>query len=201
MKSKLSVWFFSLTLIYGAPQPGTVALKSFILPGWGQYALGQKQLGKVFFWTETGLWILTGALQQHARQTRETMWWLAASRAGVENPADKDGVFFDQVGLYSDVTTYNEQMLRDRNYTALYDPASGWGWAWKSSEDQARFRAQKRTYYQARKWVQVALWGIFMNHFTSGLSAWLQARHRLAPVEAHWYRTRDELFLTLRWSF
>jgi hypothetical protein len=167
-----------LTVSAATPKAGGAPfLKSLIIPGWGQYGLGQKNAALAFFGAD--IILLGGALtlQSYGKSAEQDYKALAEAHAQVTG--DHGHSFYVDVGNWMTVEEYNEERLRDRQYDALYTSAGdAWNWDNVNNRDLMKKtrvksdRAFNRIYYFAG--------GMILNHLAAALHAGRVAAGRKA---------------------
>ena len=156
-------------------------VKSFLLPGWGEYALEKPNRGRIFILSETALWTsFAGALIVSNNYT-DLFQAYAADYAGVET-SGKDRQFWVDVGNYESLNGHNEEHLRFRDYDAIYPMNSEWHWEWTSEEKRLQYRDYRvasDTWALGAKFIAGS---IVMNHIISAIDAlYLQ---RISQIKA-----------------
>ena len=156
-------------------------VKSFLLPGWGEYALEKPNRGRIFILSETALWTsFAGALIVSNNYT-DLFQAYAADYAGVETNG-KDRQFWVDVGNYESLDGHNEEHLRFRDFDAIYPMNSEWHWEWTSEEKRLQYRDYRvasDTWSLGAKFIAGS---IVINHIVSALDAlYLQ---RISQIEA-----------------
>ena len=156
-------------------------VKSFLLPGWGEYALEKPNRGRIFILSETALWTsFAGALIVSNNYT-DLFQAFAADYAGVET-SGKDRQFWVDVGNYETLNGHNEEHLRFRDYDAIYPMNSEWHWEWTSEEKRLQYRDYRvasDTWALGAKFIAGS---IVMNHIISAIDAlYLQ---RISQIKA-----------------
>ena len=181
---KKTVIIFSLfcTIAFGQNSNGlSPIVKSFLLPGWGEYALEKPNRGRIFILSETALWTsFAGALIVSNNYT-DLFQAYAADYAGVET-SGKDRQFWVDVGNYESLNGHNEEHLRFRDYDAIYPMNSEWHWEWTSEEKRLQYRDYRvasDTWALGAKFIAGS---IVMNHIVSAIDAlYLQ---RISQIKA-----------------
>ena len=156
-------------------------VKSFLLPGWGEYALEKPNRGRIFILSETALWTsFAGALIVSNNYT-DLFQAFAADYAGVET-SGKDRQFWVDIGNYESLNGHNEEHLRFRDYDAIYPMNSEWHWEWTSEEKRLQYRDYRvasDTWALGAKFIAGS---IVMNHIISAIDAlYLQ---RISQIKA-----------------
>ena len=113
-------------------------LKSLIVPGWGEHSLGFNKRGYIFNSSDIFLWITYAALRMQANALDKNMLAYATLHAGI-SPGVKDAVFYTDIGNYNTIYEYNEQKLRYRQVSAVYDESGEYFWAWDSESSRKEF--------------------------------------------------------------
>jgi hypothetical protein len=161
----------SLPVLAAETKPGanrSAFLKSFVIPGWGQYSLGRKNAALTFFGAE--LMLVGGMLTLNAygRSTRADYQALAAAYAGVQGGHGHD--FYVDVGNWMTVDQFNQRRLQERNFEALYtDPHDRWQWdtdAHRAEMEMNRIRSDR-----AFNNVLYVVGGLVLNHIASAIHA------------------------------
>ena len=148
MDKKQIITAIILTQVLYTQQLGSVAdyqkplispvVKSLVLPGWGEYSLGNQIRGRIFVLSETMLLLaILGSYSVSKRQDTEFKAY-AAEHAGI-SPVGKDRQFWVDIGNYSSLLAFNEEHLRWRDFNALYEDNDTWTWAWDSNDNRERF--------------------------------------------------------------
>ncbi len=141
-------------------------LKSMLVPGSGEFSLGNQKRGRLFFTSE--LVLLTGAIGTAtlASYERTASRAYAVEKAGVALDG-KDSQFWVDIGNYDSRDDYNDEHLYWRDYYSLYssDPADNWEWKKTSQRehyDEMRVNSE-------RLWVASGfiIGGLVVNHLIS----------------------------------
>ena len=156
-------------------------VKSFLLPGWGEYTLEKPNRGRIFILSETALWTsFAGALIVSNNYT-DLFQAYAADYAGVET-SGKDRQFWVDVGNYESLNGHNEEHLRFRDYDAIYPMNSEWHWEWTSEEKRLQYRDYRVASDTWNLGAKFIAGSIVINHIISAIDAlYLQ---RISQIEA-----------------
>ena len=145
-------------------------VKSLILPGWGEYSLGNQIRGRIFVLSETMLLLaILGSYSVSKRQDTEFKAY-AAEHAGI-SPVGKDRQFWVDIGNYSSLLAFNEEHLRWRDFNALYEDNDTWTWAWDSNDNRERFENMR---IASDSWMlrgSFFIGGVVLNHIVSAIDA------------------------------
>jgi hypothetical protein len=152
-----------------APDKGGGAfLKSLLVPGWGQYTLGQKNAALAFFGTDM---LLIGgmlSLNSYGHSTRIDYKAMAAAYAGVVGNHNHD--FYVDVGNWMTTREFNERRLQGREFDALYTARDD-QWSWTSDERRAEMEKTRIKSDRAFNSVLYLVGGMVMNHVISAVHA------------------------------
>ena len=180
MDKKKIVTAIVLTQVLYTQQLGPVAdnqkplispvVKSLVLPGWGEYSLGNQIRGRIFVLSETTLFLaILGSHFISKRQETEYRAY-AAEHAGI-SPVGKDRQFWVDIGNYSSLLAFNEEHLRWRDFNALYEDNDTWTWSWDSNDNRERFENMR---IASDSWMlrsSFFIGGVVLNHIVSAIDA------------------------------
>ncbi len=162
---------FIIGILLVQPAKGiSPAAKSFLLPGWGEYAMDEPVRGRVFVISETTLWTsLAGALII-TNNYSDRFQAFSADYAGV-SPDGKNQQFWIDVGNYNSREDHNEEHLRFREFDALYPNDADWNWNWTSVKKRKQYKDYR---IAGDRWFLTAKFvagGIILNHVISTIDA------------------------------
>lgn len=163
-----------------APAGKSAFLKSLVIPGWGQYSLGQPNSALTFFGGDLALVGGMLALNAYGRSARDDYKALATAHAGVTGDHDHD--FYVDVGNWMNVDQYNERRLRDRDYDALYTSPLD-RWAWDSEEHRSEMERIRVKSDRAFNSVIYVVGAMVANHIASAIHAGRTAARLRAESE------------------
>jgi hypothetical protein len=173
---------------------GKEFLQSLLIPGWGQYSMGQKRSALMFISSE--VLFLGGVLsmQSYGHSTRDDYEALARAHAGVTGSHDHD--FFVDVGNWMSVEDFNNQRMLERNFGSMYSGAAN-AWSWDSEENRSNMEKIRIRSDRAFNSILYFAAGIAVNHLASAIHAGRQAaiRKSKAPLE-----NRHSSELRLNWT-
>jgi hypothetical protein len=155
--------------VSGARSPAVEAGFSMLLPGLGQYRMGNRLRSKIYFGLEAAAWVTAGSFYWQSVVRRDAMEDYAVAYAGVSRTGhnkeyyEKVSDYMSSDGPYS----YNEYILREAR--SLYFPdeeamdsyyeensiPQELSWRWSTEKDYLRFKrmlsgyeaSQRRTLY------------------------------------------------------
>ncbi|MEP7027832.1 MAG: hypothetical protein ABI960_04480 [Candidatus Eisenbacteria bacterium] len=163
--------------------PAGAALRSLLIPGWGQLSNGHHTQAAIFGTLEVGTWAAFGTFRRQGALRRNSYFATARLFAGIEL-ADKPTSYRKLVGQYRSSDVFNQYVvLREAAY--FYDDPTARAqyiasrtitaenaWSWGDSYDEfVRYRAQRRSSEQAFKNAQYTLGFALVNRVVSAVAA------------------------------
>ena len=147
---------------------GSSFLQSLLIPGWGQYSLGQKNSALLFISAE--VLCLSGilSLRAYGSSARDDYKALAAAHAGVVGDHEHD--FYVDVGNWMSVDGYNNQRMLERNFSSLYTSDND-VWNWDSEDNRATMEKTRIRSDRAFNSVIYFAAGMAVNHLASAIHA------------------------------
>ena len=175
---------------YDGPGPAGAALRSLILPGWGQLSTGHYTQAAVFGGIEVATWTSYITFERQGALRRDSYFETARLYAGIDLDA-QDQSYRKLVGQYRSSDVYNQYVVM-REATYFYtDPADREAYiasrsipasnAWNWGDERAafdRYGEQRRSSEQAFKNGQYALGVAVINRVVSAIAAARQAKSR-----------------------
>ena len=114
---------------------------SMLLPGLGERSIGSYRSAKLFYSSESSLWLSLFMFQKRKEWKREDYQAYAAARAGVSNEGKNDQ-FYSDVSNFSDVDEFNAAIRRSREPESVYNGADE-QWSWSTEEERLKFKSLK----------------------------------------------------------
>lgn len=167
----------------GSESSWNTALKSLLLPGWGQRSQGKRTAANVFVMVEGLFWGGVIGFNKYSGWKLEDSRRWAALHAG-SSLIGKDNNYFQYMALYPDMTTFNAAQ-----YSGLGDPSSaypagaGYDWRWSSEGAWKRYRELRRDSRLATSYATIALSGIVAGRLVGAVSA-LISGNRSSVIES-----------------
>lgn len=181
-KKKIIIITLICCIAFGQSSNGlSPVVKSFLLPGWGEYSLDKPERGRIFTLSETALWASFACALIVSNNYTDLFQAYAADNAGIKI-SGKDRQFWVDVGNYESMVAHNEEHLRFREFDALYPSDGEWNWMWSSDSKRKQYRDYRvysDTWALGAKFVAGS---IVINHIVSAVDAlYLQ---RISQIEA-----------------
>ncbi len=123
------------------PSKRKAVLMSLLLPGLGERSIGSYTSAKVFYSSESTLWLFLFLSQKRKEWKKEDYQVYAAVNAGVDNDG-KSEQFYSDVSNFSDVDEFNAAIRRSRNPRSVYNSTDEF-WSWGSEEERLKFKSLK----------------------------------------------------------
>jgi len=161
------------------PSPAGALLRSFVLPGWGQYYAdsdnwrrGQYHLGADL--ALLGSWIY---LRTNANLLQNNMYSHASAYAGI-NLRDADRNIEIAVGSSNSLDSYNQTQLRNRNWDRLIDSNSGIYWNWDTEDRRGEYLRMRDRRDRAEQQIPAIATMMVVNRIVSGVHSFIVARNQ-----------------------
>jgi len=179
---------FSFDVAAEKKSVGRALLFSLLLPGAGEYYVGEKGHAGFFLGMEVLAWSALLLNDYHFNNLRDNYRTFAAQHADVSR-AGKDKQYWINIGKFDDIYAYNEQRLRDRNVDALYTNTEAFYWEWDSRQNRLKYDAKRLDAVNVESREVYIITGILVNHLVSGINAMRLARkHNKALASRTEYR-------------
>lgn len=144
-------------------------LRSLLLPGWGQRALGSDRWARRFLVAEAGLWLSFAAADKWAAVNRDDYRSYAAQYAGVSNRSRPD-IYYFRLGAWDNIGEYNQEQLRRRNIAAVYITGSDADWDWEGPSHRKRYRQLRRSSLRWDQTATIAVSGLVVNRVLAAIN-------------------------------
>lgn len=170
------------------PQPksvGTALLLSLVLPGSGQYYMGERSAAALFLSSEALIWVGLFANDAYHDQLVNDYQTYAVQHAQVD-PQGKSKQYWTDIGKYDDIYAFNEQRARQRYFDAMYEENQRNYWSWDVHQNRITYDANRLHANEVAARVVYFQAALVLNHLASGLHALYLARvHNRKLKEAH----------------
>ncbi|MEL6824129.1 MAG: hypothetical protein AAFP70_20415 [Calditrichota bacterium] len=143
-------------------------LLSMLIPGLGEWRMGNKRAAKIFMGTEVVMWISYLSTRGYINVLQNDLEAFAASRAGV-NTAGKGDQYWIDVGQAESIYAFNESKLLERDLNGRYEEGAGFDWQWQSEEDRTDYRQRRLDRLDWKRRSTFLAGGIVLNHLVSAV--------------------------------
>ncbi len=144
-------------------------LQSLLLPGLGEYQLGEKTQAYIFFSAEAFLIGSALALNKYSDLLTDDYQEFAMRHAGVASKSRNER-YWVNIGNYDDVDAYNRQKNIKHQFSSRYEnPAYFWYWDNSSNRkkyDKLRINAENMNTYS-----YYAVGAVILNHVISAINS------------------------------
>ncbi len=178
-------------------------VKSFALPGWGEYDLGNRNEAIFFLSTEIALIAASVSLYFYSDAKEDDFKDFAERHAGINSANGKDEMYWINIGNYDNIDEYNEQKIRNRDYANRYLNESDY-WHWDSTSNKKRFDDIRIMSSTAETMSLYAVGLIAANHLLSAINASFEASKKFdTKVSAIYDNESNEIVnkLSLTYKF
>lgn len=141
-------------------------LFSAVLPGLGEYYVGDKEKARYFFAVEAFGWLGYIAFKTYSNMKKDDLINFAAVNAGASLEG-KDDNFLDMVGFYVSIDDYNSfGRVFDTDRPYFVDNSQN-HWRWQSFSDQSTYRNLKNRSREAKRKSEFMIGLVVLNRIVS----------------------------------
>ena len=145
-------------------------LKSLILPGWGEYSLGHKKRARIMALSESVIFFSILGSYSNANKFEQNYKSYAAEHANVITTG-KNRQYWIDIGNYSSIDQFNEEHLRWRDFTAIYEKDNNWNWLWDNDENRKYFEKMRIKGDTWKLRGSFLIGAMVLNHIVSAIDA------------------------------
>jgi len=141
---------------------------SLLLPGMGELYGGNYSSGMYFTIADGIFWGTYIGMNQYSNWQKDRYRSFAASNGGV-NTAGKDDGYFTNIGIYTDINEYNDDMARNGDFNKMYNTKLDY-WKWTGS-DRTTYRSMWTAGEQAHNNLRFVVGALILNRVVSAINA------------------------------
>lgn len=141
---------------------------SILLPGMGELYAGNYSSGKYFTIAEGVFWGTYIGINTYSSWQKDRYHSFAASNGGV-NVAGKSDDYFGNIGIYTDINEYNDDMARNGEFSKMYNNELDY-WKW-SGTDRKTYRAMWTSGEQSHNNLRFVVGALILNRVVSAINA------------------------------
>ena len=141
---------------------------SILLPGMGELYAGNYSSGKYFTIAEAVFWGTYIGMNTYSNWNKDRYHSFAASNGGV-NVVGKDDGYFTNIGIYTDINEYNDDMARNGDFNKMYNTKLDY-WKWTGS-DRTTYRSMWTAGEQAHNNLRFVVGALVLNRVVSAINA------------------------------
>ena len=143
-------------------------IKSILLPGWGQKALGRKKRARVYNYFESGLILTIVGSSTFSNITIKNYIAFASEHAAISS-SEKNHKYWVDIGNYDSITDYNDEHLRNREMDDLYPDDKKWSWDWDTDANRKAFEKKRISSDQLKLAATFGIGALIVNHIVSAI--------------------------------
>jgi hypothetical protein len=143
-------------------------IKSILLPGWGQKALGRKKRARVYNYFESGLILTIVGSSTFSNITIKNYIAFASEHAAISS-SEKNHKYWVDIGNYDSITDYNDEHLRNREMDDLYPDDKKWSWDWDTDANRKAFEKKRISSDQLKLAATFGIGALVVNHIVSAI--------------------------------
>jgi hypothetical protein len=141
---------------------------SILLPGMGELYAGNYSSGKYFTIADGVFWGTYIGMNQYSNWQKDRYHSFAVSNGGV-NLAGKDDGYFTNIGIYTDINEYNDDMSRNGDFNKMYNTQLDY-WKW-TGNDRKTYRAMWTAGELAHNNLRFVIGALVLNRVVSAINA------------------------------
>ncbi|UCG60629.1 MAG: hypothetical protein JSV52_09860 [Candidatus Zixiibacteriota bacterium] len=173
------------------------ALLSALLPGLGEYHIGNRTKARYFFGAEALTWASFVAFRMYGSWKKDDLIRFAAQYANADLEGKSDD-FLDWVGFYSDIYEFNTRgRVGDPDRPYLQDTPEN-HWVWISPEYQAAYRDLKNSSREAYRKADFMIGVAIVNRVISVIDAIRDAKRANRQLDDNTFGDLDKLHYKFR---
>lgn len=146
-------------------------LLSLILPGAGQYYMGERKRAQFFAGSEVAIWLGYGGFHKYEDWRSKDYRLFSIVHAGVK-PTGKSDDYFNDIGFYSSIYEFNKTaILNDGPQAKLYPENKVWIWEWDREQSRLKYRLLRNSRLNAHQRMVFMVGFALANHIVSAIDA------------------------------
>lgn len=149
--------------------PGLAILYSSLLPGMGELYAGTYSLGQYFTIAEAVFWVTYLGIDSYGNWQKDN-YRAFAKTVGKVNLNEKNDEYFANIGDYTDIHQYNEEMSFQRKFDEMYNLETHF-WKWESTPDRKSYRSMWVSSQQSYNNLRFVVGGMILNRIASIINA------------------------------
>jgi hypothetical protein len=143
-------------------------LLSLLLPGAGEWFMGNKSLAKLFLGTDIALWLGYWGTQNYIKVLENDYLTYAAIHAGVDT-RNKNSQYWIDIGSQQDIFSFNENKRIERNLEAIYPEDKENFWQWDSKENRLFYNQYRFRQHDWKRRLNILIGGLIFNRLVSAV--------------------------------
>ena len=172
------------------------AVKSILMPGWGESSLSKSSQSRFFNLIELTLWSTCLGFYKFSDHQRLQYQSYAAKYAGT-NQRNKSHKYWVDIGNYLSLESHNAEHLRWRQIYDIYD--YDYNWNWKSEKHMKKFEKMRIRSDKLSKYGEYTIGLITLNHIISAINSLYLSRLN-ENVKIHSLIENNEIKIQIRYE-
>ncbi len=156
--------------------------KSLLLPGLGEFSIGENRRGRFFIRNEMGFWLLLAGSLWSVSGDDSRLRAYAIRYAGADL-SGKDEQFLVNMSTYEDMDAYNAYQQRARSPFDTYSSEAGYDWSWESEDRRLIYRDYLIRRDKVRSVASFTIGGMILNRILSAMDVVSLSRKRVLDAE------------------
>jgi len=149
---------------------GLAVIYSLLLPGMGELYVDRYDVGKYFTLAEGALWLTWSSFQVYGNWIQNDARNYATQHADLSSTGKNDQYYID-IGNFTSIDAFNQEMLRERLPHKLYSPVSTYYWNWDTDVNREGYRQLRVSSDQVFNNSRFIIAAIAINHIVSAINA------------------------------
>ena len=202
MKKYLLLMLISLTCI-SAQVDGNAKSKfqSMVLPGWGEYTMGESERANNCFIREAALWLIYIVGKQTADWYESDYTAFAELHADVDMTG-KNYLFVVNLGHYNSLDVYNDTKERKRLMNDKYKEGEGFEWQWDNSANRIKFDEMRIKSASFNKYAKFSVGGLILHRLISFFDViYLEGTNFNISIDPQLSQTSNAIRINLAFNF
>ncbi len=147
-------------------------MQSLLLPGWGQHYAESPKMMRVFIASEVLLWGGFIGFTKWSDWLEDDYRAFAVEHARIDLQGKSDRYFSD-ISIFNGIDEFNQDQLRNRDVTTLYNDREADFWQWDSRGNRLQYANLRFRSNNADNRAELMLAAIFVNHLASAIHSTL----------------------------
>ena len=172
------------------------AVKSVLMPGWGESSLLKSSQSRFFNLIELTLWSTCLGFYRFSNHQKQQYQSYASKYAGT-NQKNKSHKYWVDIGNYMSLESHNAEHLRWRQIDDIYEYE--YGWNWKSQKHMKKFEEMRIRSDKLSKYGEYTIGIITLNHIISAINSLYLSRLN-ESVKVYSLIEKNEVKIQLRYD-
>ncbi|RMF57441.1 MAG: hypothetical protein D6748_11160 [Calditrichaeota bacterium] len=167
---------------------------SLLLPGSGEWLMGNKTMGKIFLGSDALLWLSYWGSKSYVNILQNDLQGFAAVHAGVHTGNKNDQYWID-IGTAGSIYEFNSERLLDRDIDGMYPETGDYSWQWDSEENRRAYLDKRLHRLDWKRRTTYLVGGLVLNRLISAIDV-IRLLRKKKPTEP----TSRTSFLHIQYS-